>query len=66
MNEISKPCSVCPKCGRPYKWAMTEEHIYQLVVFHFECPLCGTFDAFSLPRDQFYDILWALERKHNL
>lgn len=63
MSEISKPRSVCPKCGCPYKWAMTEEPIYQLVVFHFECSLCGTFDALSLPRDQFYEFLWCIERE---
>lgn len=63
MNEISTPRTVCPKCGRPYKWVMTEKPIDDLIEFHFRCLLCGTTDNLSINQRQFYEFLWDMERK---
>ena len=62
-NDLTMPRHLCPKCGKPYKWIMTEEPIYQLVVFHFRCLDCGTTDIISLSERQFYETLWDMERK---
>ena len=63
MNEISTPRHICPKCGKPYKWIMTDEPIYQLVVFHFRCLGCRTTDSFSVSDRQFYETIWDMEKK---
>lgn len=63
MSEISTPRHVCPECGHPYKWVMTKEPIYQLVVFHFKCLGCGTTDSFSVSDRQFYNAIWDMEKK---
>lgn len=62
MNEISTPRHLCPKCGKPYKWMMTEEPKYQLIVFHFECLDCGTTDSIPISERQFYETIWDMEK----
>lgn len=63
MSEVSTPRHVCPKCGKPYKWVMAKEPLYDLVIFHFRCLDCGTTDMISLSARQFYETIWDMEKR---
>lgn len=56
-NELTTHSIYCPKCGRTFKWMITDEPLYDLVVLHLKCFDCGTSDALALTKREFLEKL---------
>ena len=54
-NELMTHGTHCPKCGNQFKWMITEEPKYELVVLHLYCSDCKTSDALALSRREFLE-----------
>lgn len=61
-KELSKHSIYCPKCGRLFRWMITEEPKYDLVILHLRCIVCGTSDVASLSRREFLENLLEVKK----
>lgn len=49
----------CPDCGIPWDWITWEEPIEDQQYLQLTCPKCGNKQTYSIPREEFREIIFA-------